>query len=171
MRIIGHGISLRPLSSEDLSFIVELDSDPRVTEHLPGAAEASREERRAWLESLHQPTPEEPWGFFALELEGLSNPIGWLHLRPEKEQPQVWDLGWRMKAEFWGRGLAVRAAGVLICHAVKNLAASSVSAQPLSANSNSIGVMEKLGMNRESTFLWNDKLPAERWVLEMHTGI
>lgn len=164
MRLLGEGFSLRPLSPDDLGFIEELDSDPKVAQHLPGASEATRDDRRAWLESLHQPTPEEPWGFFALELEGSSDPIGWLHLRPEKDRPPFWDLGWRLKSEFWGRSLAVRAAGVLIAHAVKNLDAAHFSAQTLSANSNSIRVMEKLGMTRESTFLWKGQIPAERWV-------
>lgn len=171
VRIAGEGFLLRPLTNEDLGFIVDLDSDPRVTQHLPGASESSLEERRQWLDALHTPTVEEPWGFFVLILDGSTEPVGWLHLRPEKDNPHFWDLGWRLKAEHWGRGLAVKAARVLVDHAVRELKATCFSAQTLSANTRSLRVMEKLGMKRESAFLWKEAHPAERWVLPFEKDV
>ncbi len=160
------GLTLRPLTTSDLDFIVKLDSDPRVTEHLPGASKMTESEKRSWLESLHLPTEEEPWGFFALSVDGAQGAIGWLHLRPEANEPRYWDLGWRLKAAFWGRGLATKAARLLIDHAITEMGAELFSARTLSANGASIRVMQKLGMRLDSRFLWNDEIPAERWVKE-----
>ncbi len=162
----GSRISLRPLLQSDLDFICQLDSDPRVTEHLPGAGEVTRAQRLEWLKSLHLPTPEEPWGFFALLLPSQTEPIGWLHLRPERDAPECWELGWRLKAEFWGHGFATEAARVLMDHARLELRATKFSAHTLEANSPSLRIMEKLGLSKHQAYLWREELPAERWTLE-----
>lgn len=165
--IRGERVRLRPLLESDLDFICELDSDPRVTEHLPGAGDATRDQRLDWLRSFHVPTPDEPWGFFALVVDHQPAPIGWLHLRPERDAPEYWELGWRLKAEFWGQGYGTEAARALVDHARHHLAATKFSALTLSANLASLRVMEKLGLTKERDYLWRDQVPAERWILEL----
>lgn len=164
--ISGTRISLRPLLESDLDFVCQLDSDPRVTEHLPGAGDATREQRLEWLRSFHVPTQAEPWGFFALLIASQTEPIGWLHLRPERDAPEYWELGWRLKAEFWGHGYATEAARLLMDHSRRQLDSTKFSAHALTANKASIRIMRKLGLSRQKPYLWRDEIPAERWTLE-----
>lgn len=166
MLIVGPRIKLRAISEADFAVIKEMDSDPRVTEFLPGSAERSDLERHTWLADCTKPTMEEPWGFFTC-LNQEDEAMGWLHLRPERQNPEYWELGWRFLFKFWGQGYATEGARLLMSHAQKELSAQNFSAHALSGNRASIRIMEKLGLSLREEYLWNDKIAAERWTLEL----
>lgn len=166
MLIVGPRIRLRAISEADFGLIKEMDSDPRVTEFLPGSAERSDLERHTWLADCPKPTPDEPWGFFTC-LTQEDEAMGWLHLRPERQNPEYWELGWRFLFKFWGHGYATEGAKLLVAHAEKNLDAKKFSAHALAGNRASIRIMEKLGLHLSQEYLWNEEIAAERWTLHL----
>jgi RimJ/RimL family protein N-acetyltransferase len=92
------------------------------------------------------------FGLYALELRqervfvgfaGLSMPTFQAHFTPCVE------IGWRLSAEHWGRGLATEAAGAVVRHAFESLAMDALVSFTVPANIRSRRVMEKIGMARD----------------------
>ncbi len=166
MVITGPRIRLRAISEADFGLIKEMDSDSKVTEFLPGAAERSDHERRTWLADCPKPTEAEPWGFFTC-LSPEDEAMGWLHLRPENQNPEYWELGWRFLFKFWGQGYATEGTRLLMSHARQNLNAVKFSAHALAGNRASIRIMEKVGLSLAEEYLWQEETAAERWTLDI----
>jgi RimJ/RimL family protein N-acetyltransferase len=89
------------------------------------------------------------FGLYALELRqertfigfaGLSIPAFQAHFTPCVE------IGWRLSAEYWGRGLATEAAHGVVRHASESLALDALVSFTVPANIRSRRVMEKIGM-------------------------
>jgi RimJ/RimL family protein N-acetyltransferase len=92
------------------------------------------------------------FGLYALELlqerlfigfAGLSIPSFQAHFTPCVE------IGWRLSAEHWGRGLATEAAGAVMRHAFESLALDELVSFTVPANIRSRRVMEKIGMTHD----------------------
>ncbi len=95
---------------------------------------------------------EHEFGLYALELRqeggfigfaGLSIPSFQAHFTPCVE------IGWRLSAEYWGRGLATEAAGAAVRHAFESLALDALVSFTVPANIRSRRVMEKIGMTHD----------------------
>jgi RimJ/RimL family protein N-acetyltransferase len=56
------------------------------------------------------------------------------------------EIGWRLAAEYWGRGLATEGARAVLCYAFEDLGLSSLVSFTPPKNLRSRKVMEKLGM-------------------------
>ena len=67
------------------------------------------------------------------------------------------EIGWRMSKEYWGRGLATEAARAVLKHGFETLGFQRVIATVQSPNRASIRVVEKLGMQPESSFQRNGR--------------
>jgi len=144
-------IALRLLTPDDCDELVALDSDPAVTRHFS-----------------HLPTPDDirtrilpgiiadyerypGFGFYAAIDRGAGEFVGWFHLRPYRGDPSQGEIGYRLRAPFWGRGIATEVSLALIERAFGELGVTRVVAETIPANAASIRVMEKLGMRRAGT--------------------
>jgi RimJ/RimL family protein N-acetyltransferase len=58
------------------------------------------------------------------------------------------EIGWRLSAEHWGRGLATEAARALVRHAFEILTLDALVSFTVPTNFRSRRVMEKIGMTR-----------------------
>jgi len=67
------------------------------------------------------------------------------------------EIGWRLAPEFWGQGLATEAASGALEHGFQTLGFQRVIATVQAANAASIRVIEKLGMQHESSFQRNGR--------------
>jgi ribosomal-protein-alanine N-acetyltransferase len=59
------------------------------------------------------------------------------------------EIGWRLAAEYWGRGLATEGARSMLRYAFENLALPQIVSFTVPANIRSQRVMAKLGMKRD----------------------
>ncbi len=66
-------------------------------------------------------------------------------LRPYRVEHKIYELGFHLRPEYWGRGLAEEAGRALIAHAFKTTDASSLFAGHHPENAASRRVLEKLG--------------------------
>lgn len=64
------------------------------------------------------------------------------------------ELGYRLRPEFWGRGLATEIGAALIDHGFSTVGLRTILAQTMAVNSGSRAVMAKLGMRHIRTFTW-----------------
>lgn len=147
-------LTFRPLTPADLDLLVSLDADPEVMRHINQGLPTSRERFESdilphWLE-LYALGPSR--GFWATEHpEGEF--IGWFHLKPAHHWPAQLELGYRLRREAWGRGLATEGAVGLLTHALRTLGEPMVIATTMLANSPSRRVLEKAGMRPAGEFL------------------
>ena len=159
-------LRLRPLSATDVDALVDLDSDPEVRRYVDLPVAPSRAEVHAALPRLllrFGPTGE-PAFRAAVEKES-GRFCGWFHLRPLDRDPTTLDLGFRLRRECWGRGLATEGARALVDRAFRTIGADRIVAHALEANDASRRVLEKVGLSEERRYLHRDRLPAVAYSL------
>lgn len=153
-------IYLRDFEESDDQFIKELDSDPEVVRYISnGIPSDDNEVKRAmgiFLDFKKKHAGK--YGFWVAVDKKTQNLAGWFHLRPLKfdwENFNKLELGYRLKKEFWGKGIATEVSKLLINKAFKVLDADEVWAHAMKANSSSINVMKKCGLkfDREEQYL------------------
>jgi RimJ/RimL family protein N-acetyltransferase len=138
---------LRYWQSRDREPFARMNRDPQVMEHFP--ALLTPFESDALADRIEAHFVEHGFGLYALELRphgafigfaGISVPAFQAHFTPCVE------IGWRIAAEHWGRGLATEAAHAAARHAFDTLGLAELVSFTVPANARSRRVMEKLGM-------------------------
>ena len=152
---------LRPWRPEDREPFAAMNADPRVMEHFPSVM--SRAESDAAVERYEAHFAEHDFGWFALELPGAAPFIGYVGLaRPRFEAhftPCV-EIGWRLDAAYWRRGLATEGARTAAAWGFDALGLDEIVSFTAVGNAASRRVMEKLGMRRDGEFDHPDLAPG-----------
>ena len=121
-------LRLRGWRQEDLIPFAALNADPRVMEYFKSGS-----------------------GMWAVESPGVAPFVGFVGLAIPPFQahftPCV-ETGWRLAAEFWGRGYSTEAARAAMAFGFGTLALGETVAYPVRNNRRSRRVMERLGMTR-----------------------
>lgn len=145
---------LRAFRHEDVVHFREMDSDPAVQEFLGEPAVASIERYHESIREMHEKYPAGSHrGFWAAEEGGKV--IGWFHLRPAHDTGEL-ELGYRLRKDAWGRGLATEGSRALL-----DITDERVIARTMMANARSRRVMEKLGMTVVRTFPYSGEGPDD----------
>jgi len=152
-----HRLQFRPLSIQDLDFLIQLNRDPEVMKYL-GGPDNDPEGLKNWLETG---VP----GFAMADIIATGDPIGWFHLRPERQAPFDLELGYRLKKSAWGNGYATEGSLALL-ELARTQGAPRVIATTDIENRASRRVMEKIGMIYTNDFLYNGTLPSVRYAIE-----
>jgi RimJ/RimL family protein N-acetyltransferase len=144
---------LRPLAASDVDWLVALDSDPQVMRYINGGVPNSREFYLQELLPRMLAWADQPYGFFAAILLEPEQPIGWFHLRPSVADPNILELGYRLRRAVWGHGLATEGSLALLHLAFDTLGQTSVDACADPRNVASTAVMRKCGMSYAGRFM------------------
>ncbi len=88
--------------------------------------------------------------------------VGWFGLQPVALSPLEVELGYRLDPGFWGRGLATEAASAIIEYAFDLAGVQRLFATTMVANVGSWKVMEKAGLRRQRTWIYDgpDPIPG-----------
>lgn len=141
---------LRTWRDDDLPLFAALNADPRVMQHFP-ARLAVRESDEA-AARIRQEFSERGFGRWAVEIPGEAAFIGFAGLsvpRFEAHFTPCVEIGWRLAADYWGRGYATEAARAAIEDGFRRLPLQDVVSFTVPANGASRRVMEKLGMTHD----------------------
>lgn len=141
----------RPPDRDDFA---RLNADKRVMEFFPGTL--SREESDNLAEGIEAHFEQHGFGPYAAELLDGQVFIGYIGLAVPRFQahftspgrPCV-EIGWRLAAQYWGRGLATEGARTVVEHAFGELGLSELVSFTVPGNLRSRRVMEKLGMTHD----------------------
>lgn len=153
---------LRTFTLEDAPLLHELDSDPEVMRYISGGKPtplAVYVERKLpqWVALYGQ---GEGIGFWAVQERDTDDFVGWFHLRPDRDEPDAMELGYRFHRRVWGKGYATEGSLALIEKAFTDWGVDKVVARTLIGNRASQRVMEKCGLVFESEFWYAlDRLP------------
>jgi shikimate kinase/RimJ/RimL family protein N-acetyltransferase len=156
---------LRRFQESDVDNLVELDSDPRVMRYLTGGKPTPREriEQRVLPNMIKDNDRVPGCGCWAAIERSTGAFIGWLALHaPEGGSGEEAELGYRLKAEAWGKGYATEGSRAVIHKAFTEHGITRVFAQTMAVNRPSRRVMERLGMIHTRTLHleWENPLPG-----------
>jgi RimJ/RimL family protein N-acetyltransferase len=158
-------VVLRRFTVDDLELIVGLDSDPDVKRYIDNGAPADRDDLAETLDWwLGYYERFEGYGFWAALDKDTGDFIGWFHFRPRQtDGPLEPELGYRLRRDVWGRGLATEVSRALIDRGFSELGAERVYAETMAVNVGSRRVMEKAGLRFVRTFHadWPVRIPGD----------
>jgi RimJ/RimL family protein N-acetyltransferase len=147
VNIEGETVLLRQWRNEDLEPFAAMNADPVVMEFYPRCS--TREESVEAFHRLRSGIAERGWGLWVVEVDGAF--AGYTGLAvPRFEAPFMpcVEIGWRLRREYWGRGIATRAAQLAEAHAYHELRLPELVSFTAAINLRSRRLMERLGFTR-----------------------
>jgi RimJ/RimL family protein N-acetyltransferase len=142
-------ILLRQWRDADLEPYFEMNADPEVMRYFPAAM--TRDEASLSLGLLRRAIDERGWGIWAVDVDGKFAGMAGLSV-PRFNAPFMpcTEILWRLRREFWGRGLAHAAATQALEYGFSTLGLPEIVAFTAAINLRSIRLMERLGFTRDA---------------------
>lgn len=148
--IVTARLKLRSWKADDALPFAAMNRDPRVMEFYPSVL--NREETDALIDRIAQHFALHGFGPCAVELRATGEFIGYVGLFiPQFEAaftPCV-EIGWRIAAEHWEKGLATEAAQAVLHDGFERLFLPEIVSFTVPDNVRSRRVMAKLGMTHD----------------------
>ncbi len=170
-------LRLEPFAPGHLAGLNEMNADPEVMRYLSAGRPETMDETRALIERVTQRWAElgySWWAFVEHETQQLVGAGAIQNLRREATPlPDVacpLEIGWRLRRDRWGRGLAAEAARAMGDFAFGTLSAPELLAVCNPANTASANVMKRLGMQEAGLQHWYGKelltyrIGADQWL-------
>ena len=152
---------LRAIEESDVQGIFELDSDPEVHKYLGRKPIKSMEEAKTIIRYIQNQYAENGIGRWAVIDKATNEFVGWSGLKYEKEvreEMDYYDLGYRLKKKFWGKGIATETALESLKYGFQVLNLEEIYAGAHIDNIGSNKVLQKVGLKFIETFEY-DKAP------------
>lgn len=140
---------MRRWREQDLHPFAMLNADPMVMKHFPKML--NHEESNAMVERIEKAFEENGFGLYAVALSEAEEFIGFVGLSVPTFQANFMpcvEIGWRLAAPYWGRGLAPEAAQAVLADGFNRVGLKEIVSFTATTNFNSMRVMEKIGMTR-----------------------
>jgi RimJ/RimL family protein N-acetyltransferase len=141
---------LRNWCTADRQPFAQMNADAQVMEFMPAAL--SNSESDSLVAKIEKHIQTHGFGLFAAELRSPQSFIGYIGLAIPSFQaaftPCV-EVGWRLSAVHWGKGLATEGAREVVRYAFRVLGLEELVSFTVPANIRSRRVMEKLGMTND----------------------
>jgi len=146
-------LRLRQWLASDREPFAALNADPRVMEFFPATLDRATSDGAAdYCEAL---IAKRGWGFWAAEVKGSGQFIGFVGLHTPSELPfsPCVEIAWRLAFKHWGKGFASEAASGALQVGFGLLNLPEIVSFTAVRNLRSRAVMERLGMREApSTF-------------------
>jgi RimJ/RimL family protein N-acetyltransferase len=141
---------LRRWRDSDRPGFAALNADTRVMEHFPSVL--TRADSDAAVDRIEAHFERHGFGLWAVEVPDQAPFIGFVGLAvPSFDAhftPCV-EVGWRLAADWWGRGYATEAARAVLAIGFGPLALDEIVSMTVPENKRSRRVMERLGMTHD----------------------
>ena len=140
---------LRELLLTDVEGMFLLDSDPEVHRYLGNEPVTSKEEIEEIIRFIRRQYVDNGIGRWAVIEKRTEDFIGWAGLKlvtePINNRVNFYDLGYRLRKEYWGKGIATEASKALVSYAFDTLKTDSIHAIVECGNEASEKVLLKTG--------------------------
>lgn len=126
-----------------------------------GRAATPAETYAEWRRRLdHQSDATRGLGYWAGLADGSF--VGWWSASAFEGRPQLSGVGYRLRREAWGRGLATEGARRMVDHAFTVPEVETVVASTMAVNTGSRRVLEKAGLRHTDTWheTWDEPIPG-----------
>ena len=136
---------LREKNRNDVQNMINLNSNPLVVQYTGDAAFENEAEAEKILDYLLKQYKDYGYARWAVELKDTREFLGWCGLKYHADKNEV-DIGYRLLQQHWGKGYATEAAAACINYGFEHLQLKKIVGHAMKANTASIRVFEKLGM-------------------------
>lgn len=146
---------LREIRQTDAQGIFELDSDPAVHEFLGKNPIKTIEEAKQVVEYIRAQYDKNGIGRLAIIDKVTHDFIGWTGLKLEdlvRKEFTYYDLGYRLKQNYWGKGIATETAVASLKHGFETLGLKEIGAAADVDHLASNSILKKIGMKMIETF-------------------
>lgn len=160
---------LRRWQESDFEPFCQLNADPVVMEYFLNVL--TPDQTREMIDRMESRFDQEGIGYWAVELADTKQFIGCVGLgRPNWQAhftPCV-EIGWRLARPFWGKGYAPEAARATLRDGFERMNFDEIVSITATINSNSIKVMEKIGMKTKPDENFNHPVIEDGHRLQLH---
>jgi len=154
---------LREFTPEDLAALAAVLSDRETMRYYPAALD--RDGVEAWIERNRRRYREHGHGLWAMVLKPSGEVIGNCGLvRQAVDGVDEIEIGYHVRRDLWGQGLAPEAAAACRDHGFEKLGAGQLIALIRPENRPSQRVAEKIGLSLWKKVVWRD-LPHHVYVI------
>jgi RimJ/RimL family protein N-acetyltransferase len=150
--LLTERLVLRRWRPEDLEPYAEICADTEVMRWIGKGQVRTREECARALASFERAWEYRGFGLFALELRSARGLIGFVGLSVPDFLPEILpsvEIGWRLAAAHWGKGLATEGARAALAFGFGQVGLDRIVSIHQLGNGASGRIMEKLGMRLE----------------------
>jgi ribosomal-protein-alanine N-acetyltransferase len=151
---------LRDLEPSDAGNIFDLDSDPKVHEFLGKKPLTDISQAKRVVETVREQYKKYGIGRWAVEDRLTGQFLGWCGLKYEENVRDFSyvDIGYRLKPEFWGRGVATETALASLNYGFEQLNLDRICGAADANHDASIAVLKKIGLQYSESFVFNGEL-------------
>jgi ribosomal-protein-alanine N-acetyltransferase len=150
---------LREMLEEDLVGMYELDSDPEVHRYLGNRPLKKKEEALEIIRSVRQQYIDRGIGRWSVIEKESNDFIGWAGLKLEKKEinnyADYYDLGYRLRRKFWGKGIGRECAFETLKYGFGNMDLKEIFAAAHIQNQASNKILRGLGLKYLETFKYD----------------
>jgi RimJ/RimL family protein N-acetyltransferase len=149
---------LREIVEADLIGLYELDSDPEVHRYLGKNPVQNIDQSKEIIKYIRQQYEENGIGRWAIIDKETKEFIGWSGLKYEKSLRKnfnYYDLGYRLKRKFWGKGIATETAIESLKYGFTVLNLKEICAAAQIENISSNKILQKIGLKFIETFVFD----------------
>ena len=146
-------LGLRRWVATDIDPFIRMNDDPIVMRYFPRLYTA--EESTAMVQRIGAFFDQHGYGLYALELRTTGEFIGYTGFaEPSFDSwfTPCTEIGWRLRQEFWGQGLATEAARACLDHGFQTLGLQNIFSFTATVNTPSERVMQRIGMSKLGEF-------------------
>jgi RimJ/RimL family protein N-acetyltransferase len=144
---------IRNWEERDRHLFHRINSDERVMEFFP--FRRSRQQADEVMDQLRAAIDARGFGLAAVELADSGETIGYTGLSPVTMPPAIpaeeIEIGWRLAAEYWGKGYASEAASAWLRFGFRDLGLQEIISFAVATNVRSIAVMQRIGLRYDET--------------------
>lgn len=151
---------LREILPTDIEGMFELDSDPEVHKYLGNKPVTSKNQIVDIINFIRQQYIDNGIGRWAIIDKKTNDFIGWTGLKfitdLTNNHKNYYDLGYRLRKKYWGKGIATETAFASLSYAFNKLNINEVYAIAACENNGSNKILNKIGFKFIETFNFNE---------------
>lgn len=150
---------LRPIVKSDAQNFFDLDSDPEVHRYLGNNPVTDIKQSEEVIEYVLKQYEEYGFGRWAVIEKESGDFMGWSGLKYEtllRNEMNYYDLGYRFKKQYWGKGIATETALASLKYGFELMDVDWIGAAADTANGASNHILKKLGMKYSEDFYYEN---------------
>lgn len=151
---------LREFELSDKLNIFDLDSDPKVHKYLGNNPISSIEQAEVVINSLINQYKENGIARWAVIDKSNNEFVGWSGLKyelNERTNERYYDIGYRLKPKYWGKGIAQETANACLKHGFETMKVDVIYASASIDNIASNIVLQKIGLKYIEQYIYETK--------------
>ncbi len=153
---------IRALDFSDESDIFEMDSDPEVHRFIDNNPVKSITQTREFIGTIQKQYKEHGVARWALVCKETHECLGWAGFEffktPVNNHVNFYELGYRFKKRYWGKGYATESCKAIIEYGFEQLNINRIFAITYPKHINSKKVLNKLGFKQINDFMYGREI-------------